>query len=266
MAQPLYYLPNLRKSAVESLPLLRSVLRERGLADVLADVPQEQFSLSELPGRGPGNSAGVMLAAQTAAGEMPRRLGYYPQEQEWTQVNELLWIGVDPAEMPKPGELERLRVCRGYEIEMNGQRWQVPVVRRHDPAKPTLLPSAYSRNAAGQQVETVRAAYRGHWEAFRDAAAWAYDGMPEGRFSVADLVELAIRALSINYRFGWNEQNLLQTIDSENFLSVIAAAVDLPGYQAAADAQKKMSEPAVTPNSTPGLPDGCQTTSPVGAI
>jgi hypothetical protein len=266
VAQPLYFLPNLRKAACDSVPLLRSVLKERGLAEVLADVPHDHLSVSELGGRGPGNLPGCILAAQTAAGDMPRRLGYFEKEQTWTRVTDGLWIGVDSAEPPTPAELQRIKLCRGYEIDLDGQTWQVPVIRRSDPAKPTLLPSAFSLNPAGQQVESVRAAYRGHWEAFRDVAAWVYDGMPEGRFSVADLVELAIQALSINYRFGWNEQNVMQPIDSENFLSVIGVAVDYPAFKAACEAQKKMNEPAVTQNTTPGETDDFPTTSQAGAI
>jgi hypothetical protein len=162
--------------------------------------------------------------------------------------------------------LARKKLCRGYPIDLNGQEWIVPVIRRHDPAKASYLPSAFVRSPAGGMAEVVRAAYRPAWDAFADVAAWYYGGMPEGRFETVQLVEKALEALALNYRIGWNEQDVLQIVDSENFLIILAAAVDFPGYQEANGAQKKMSGQPVTPNTTPGAADSCPTTNPPGAI
>jgi hypothetical protein len=260
MAQPLYFLPHLRQAAADSLPLRRSVLKERGLDGIFADVPFQEQPLHELPGRGPGKLPGCLLTYQTTTGQVPRRIDYRPAEQTWTPVGDgsLLWIGVDSAEPPTPEELQRVKVCRGYPITLgDGREWQVPVIRRSDPERPTFLPSAFVRNGAGTLVEQVRASYRSHWEAFADVAEWIYAGSPEGRFTNEQIVDLAIHALSINYRFGWHEQNLLQVVDSENFLSIVALAVDYPAFTD----QKKM--PA--PSSAPGSPEGSPDTSPATA-
>lgn len=268
MAQPLYWLPNLRQDAAGSVPLRRAVLRERGLGDVFADVPFEQQSLWELPGRGPGDAPGCLLCYQAPSGAVPRRLGYYPDEQTWQPVGDgsLLWIGIDSAEPPKPEEMARPQRVRGYALSLgDGNEWAIPVVRRHDPDHPTLLPCAFTRDAAGRQVETVRNAYRPHWEAFRQAAEWVYGGMPAESIGREEVVDLAVRAIGINYRFGWQEQNALQVIDSENYLTIVAAAVDLPSFNESMAAQKKMNYCHTEQSTTPGRLDGSQTTRHPGA-
>jgi hypothetical protein len=56
-------------------------------------------------------------------------------------------------------------------------------------------------------------------------------------------IDLAVRALGINYRFGWNEQEQLGLIGNDNYLTILAAAVDLPAFNATVEAQKKSSGP-----------------------
>lgn len=268
MAQPIYFLPHLRKAAADSAPLRKSVLKERGLADIFSDLPLEQQPIAELPGRGPGGLPGCLLCYQTPAGDVPRRWGYYPAEQSWTPVGDgsLLWIGLDSAEPVKPEEIARPRPVRGYSLELAGQTWTIPVIRRPPDAEfQTLLPRAFTRNAAGQQVETVRSAYQHYWDDFRAAAEWCYGGMEPGAFDQDQAVDLAIRALGINYRFGWEEQNVLQVVDSDNYLLILAAAVDLPTFEASIDPQKKMNGHSVEPSSTPGPAADCPDISPVGA-
>jgi len=263
MGQPLYFLPNLRAAAAESIATRRSVLKERGLSDVFADVPLVEQPLAELRSRGPGDKPGCILYAQAVDGSIPRQSGYYPSEQTWTPVGDgsLLWIGVDNAEPPKPEEMQRHTLCRGYPVG----GWSIPILPRHDPAKPTLLAAAFTTDASGNQIQTVRAAYREHFEAFREAAEWVYAGMPDDGPPQSTLVDLAIRALSINYRLEWELQNVLQVVDSENFGTMICAAVDLPGFQEASEAQKKTAVQSAMLSSTPGQPDESTTTPPVGA-
>src|SRR4051794_11357728 len=109
MAQPLYFLPQIRAAELASVPLARQVLKARGLLDVFADVPldADHLVVNELKGRGPHDLPGVILTYNTAAGQVPRRSGYYPDEQVWNSIGDgqLVWIGIDPAEPPREEEL-----------------------------------------------------------------------------------------------------------------------------------------------------------------
>jgi hypothetical protein len=134
MAQPLYFLPDLRASELASVMLARPVLTARGLLEVFADVPldSDHLVVNELPGRGPGDKAGTIIT-YNAEGDIPRRSGYYPQEQDWQPIGDgsLVWIGIDPAEPPTEKELRRRRRYAGYSVELtNGDKFQLPVIRR----------------------------------------------------------------------------------------------------------------------------------------
>jgi hypothetical protein len=244
MAQLLYFLPDLRQAAAESIPLRRSVLKERGLAEIFADVPFDQQPLWELPGRGPDNRAGCLLYYQTPAGGIPRRAEYQPKEQAWTPVGDgsLLWIGIDTAEPPKPEEMARRKQYGGYFVELgDGQRWIVPTIRRPDGS--TELPTDMIWDAAGRLMEPIKAAYQAYWEETAEVAQWFFEEAEPNR---ARALELAVRALSLNYRFGRNEQNILRTIDRETVFTLLAATVE------ASSAPKKTGQVMSVVPGSPG--------------
>lgn len=219
---------------------MRAMLKERGLADTFSGLALEEMPLMELPGRGPDNKAGCILGYQTPSGDVPRRLGFYPKEQSWTPVGDgsLVYIGVDTAEPPKAFELARKEQYPGYVIPIGETgEWIVPVIRRPDGT--TELPRGFVRNVAGVQEQVIKAAYRRYWDDSAGAAEWFF-GTNE-QFRADKAVELAVQALSINYRFGWNEQNLLQPVDSETYLKIVAATVDMPAVQERLAAKKKGS-------------------------
>ncbi len=266
IAQPIFFLPHLRESAAKDIGLRKQVLKERGLLEVFADVPFVEQPLSELTGRGPGDLPGCILAYQTPSGDVPRRLGYYPKEQTWTAVGDgsLLWIGVDSAEPPKPEEMARKRKIRGYDITLgDGNSWHIPVIRRCDDS--TMLPKSFKRNPAGKIESEVRQSSREHWEAFRQAAEWVIGGMEPDKLPEDVAIDLSIRALSINYRFGWVEQNALGIIGSDNYLLALAAAVDIPALNETLAAAKKKNDQQLEQNSTAGQKDCSAITDQAGA-
>ncbi len=221
--------------------------------------------LTELTGRGPGDKSGCILYYQTPSGDIPRRAGYYPKEQVWAPVGDgsLLWIGVDTAEPPKPDEMTRKRKTRGYDITLgDGNSWHVPVIRRCDDS--TMLPQSFKRGATGKLETEVRHASRDHWEAFREAAAWVIGGMESEKMPQDVAVELSVLALSINYRFGWNEQNAMGIVGSDNYLFVLAAAVDIPALNETLAAAKKKNDQQAEQNSTAGQKEDSQTIGQVG--
>lgn len=255
MAQPLYFLPDLRQAAAESVPLRKQVLKERGLADIFADVPFDQQPLWELKGRGPGDQPGCILYYQTPSGAIPRAAEFRPKEQTWHPVGDgsLLWIGLDSAEPPKPEEMARRKQYPGYWIELgDGCEWRVPVIRRPDGT--TELPRDMKWDATGKLVEPIKAAYEAYWDATAETAKWFYSRNGE----VIDrdrALSLAVQAMGLNYRYGRNEHNVLRLVDSENYLLILAATVDRPAHEENED--QKKSE---TLNSPHGLQDESQTT------
>lgn len=225
MCQPLYFLPDLRAAAAEGIPLRKQVLKERGLLEVFADVPYVEQPLNELKGRGPDGLAGCILYYQTPNGQIPRQSGYCPKEQQWTPVGDgsLLWIGVDTAEPPKPEEMARKKQYGGYRITLGDGDWLVPTIRRPDGS--TELPTDMVWDSTGRLIEPIKPLYQAYWEETKEVATWFFDGVEPDRQRA---LELAIRALSINYRYGRNEHNVLRAIDSESLLIVLAATVDAP--------------------------------------
>jgi len=244
MAQPLYFLPHVSQAQVEAgLPIIRSILRERGLAEIFNDVPMERVCYAGLAGRGPGDLSGTVITYQTADGKAPRRLGYYAGEQSWTAVGDgsLLWIGVDTDEPAKPEELIRSLEYPGYTLTLgDGNRYMIPVVRRPDGS--TNLPTDMIFDAVGKLQEPIKPAYLRYW----DASAEVLEIMPSIMTGIGlenidrtKFLKLAIQAFGLNYRYGLAEHSVLRLIDKTNFLSVLALSVDAPRVMQEQEAQKK---------------------------
>lgn len=246
MAQPIYFLPHLRESAAKDVSLRKQVLKERGLAEIFADVPMVEQPLQELTGRGPGGLPGCLICYQTPKGDVPRRWCYMPKEQTWTPVGDgsLLWIGVDSAEPPTPEEMARKKQYDGYSVLLgDGNRWSVPVVRAPDDT--TSLPRDMVWDATGRLIEPIKPLYESYWNESKETAAWVFDGVKPDDYGRA--LELAVRALSINYRFGRNEQNILRVIDSETLAGLLIATVD--GMQKKSLTSTTPGQPGDSPNT-----------------
>lgn len=266
MSQPLYFLPNLRGAQIASIPLMRGVLKERGLTDIFADVHFDQITRCELTGRGPDDKSGCILTYQRHDGQVPRRLGFYPQEQTWTPVGDgsLVWFGIDPSEPPTPEDMRRRKQHNGYRLTLgDGAEWTIPVIRRPDGS--TELPTDMHWDAAGRFCEPIKPAYEAYWRESAEVAEWFFGNTDLTRLPPVHCVELGIRALSINYRFGVNEQNALRVIDRENYLTLLALTVDMPRAEEILASLKKTSDGPNTLNSGAGLADGCPTTDPAAA-
>jgi hypothetical protein len=260
--QPIYFLPNLRAAEAESQPQRPAILKARGLAEVFTGVPFDCAPCYELKGNGPGGLPGCVLCYQTGGGHIPKHWGQHSLlELPWSPIGDgsLLWLAVDPAERPMPEELARKRLCRGYDLELgDGQRWKVPVIRRPDGA--SYLPSAFVRDAAGRRTEKLRAEYQAHFDAFREAACWFYGGQDPQTLDREAFIDLSIRALSINYRYTANEQDVLQLVGQDNYLLMLAAAVDLPAFHETDEAAKKNCARLHGLSISPGPPAGSETT------
>lgn len=255
MCQPLYFLPNIREEQTKSIAHVRAILKERGLTDVFADVAHDEMSINPLTGRGPGDLSGVILTYQTPTDQIPRRSGYTPEEQKWTPVADgsQVWLGVDTAEPPTASDLRRKRQYTGYPIELgDGGRWLIPIIRRPDDS--TELPTDMVWDATGMLREPIKPAYEAYWQEAGDILGWALNGwesVPRER-----ALSLCVRALSLNYRFGREEQNILRLIDGTNLAAVLYCTIGGPDAEPLL--QKKMSH--ATTATTPGSADSTQPT------
>lgn len=263
MSQPLYFLPGIdRESLGTGGKLSRDVLQARGLATVFADV--QAIGVDAGAGNithGPDGRSGCILYYVTPDGKIPQNTSYVPQAQTWHAVNEGLYIGVANDAMPTEADLRRKKMSPWVApigVDMGGAEWTIPVIRRVDGM--TSLPTQLLLTEAGELQKPVHPSYRDLWERFKDVADWALSEsiqLPE-----ALLLRRAIDAVSVNYRYGLHEQNVLRFIDSEAWSQILFLAVDKWGADALADAQKKTASTPQDGITTAGSVDSSAITLP----
>lgn len=276
MAAPLFFLPGVvhAEELLDNERLRPELLRARHLDRVLADVAGKDFlGIVYLSGRGPGGLPGTVICAQPVHGRMPRRLGYYPQEQVWEVagpgMEDLLWVGIDPTEPPQAEDLARVHQVPGQWVTLgDGGSWLIPVLRRVD--NTSELPQEVAFDAQRKATFRIRAAYLEEWIASARSLRLFYAVPDEPPLSSMEAAERALAILTINYRFDWFLQNRLQVLDRDRNVGVLGASVDLPmvsQLMAELATQKKTASAAspATEVTLPGSPDSCPTTDPAEA-
>ncbi|MCP4571475.1 MAG: hypothetical protein GY838_03920 [bacterium] len=246
MSQPLYYLPGVtRKQLAPDGNLSRSMLEARGLAETFADVVGINVDcvVSDVTGTGPDGSSGCVLCYQTPApaDELPEKTGFAPEAQTWHKATDQLWIGLTNDSPPTPEDMRREKQSSGYPWTMgDGNAWTVPILRRPDES--TELPTAMILRDDGTIDQPVKAAYRKLWEDAGQVVGYFYGDDPARELDKRFALELAIRAIGRNYRFGRHEQNLLQILDSESYMAACGIIVDTPKCLNIEEAEQKKSE------------------------
>ena|GEM_PF-1446564 len=281
MAPPIYFLPHLtRDELAPGEQLNREVLARFGLDAALADCDdvRRDCAMFELSGASPGGLPGCLLMAVPVDGSLPHRVGYYPIEkggrQQWQQMvagEKPVWVGTDPDQPPTPADLVRRKTVEGYRLDLAGGRWIVPVIR--DPLGHSGLPARWTYQG-DQVVEKIRDEYQALWDDHAEIAAKFYEptGPPGIEMDRTAATEACLRVLAVNYRVGRIEQDLLGLVDSETWLTILGASVDLPLFGelfAEVQEKKKRLAESVTPPSasestatSPGSPDSCPGTDP----
>jgi len=260
--QPLYFLPEETLfGTAQNGKLSREVLAKRGIADVFSDVKGPKFGDCEVAEckSGPGGLSGVILAYTRPDGKAPAA-HYDARGWTWTQCRDNLWIGTDGNTTAE--DLQRPRGYDGYSVPLADMGdFLIPVIRRDDGS--TELPRVMAWSDAGEFSETIREKYRSFWEETAAVLTWLVEGSTKEQIDTGKAAQLAIRALTINYRFGMLEQRVLQIVDTENYLSIIGMTVDIVKVTEIADAKKKesLNPEENTTNSTPGQPDATQATA-----
>ncbi|MBW3538766.1 MAG: hypothetical protein KY476_00700 [Planctomycetes bacterium] len=278
MSAFLYFIPETNKNSLSPAgELARARLRELGLGHVFADCHSlsDDVSAIDLGGRGPDDRCGVILCALPVSREAPRRLGYYAKEQTWlpgpddAEGRPRWYLGFNPAEPPKPADLARVKVIKGYRVELNGQTWEVPLLRA--PSGDSNLPQTLGWDRSGSLTTVVREQYREAWE----RSAITYDALlGGGSLDYATALDLCLEALALNYRLGRLEVTTLELLDTQNFIEVLGSTIDLPKVKELVEAAKKNEEQATsgssptTPasgNGSPGDEASIETTDPAAA-
>lgn len=261
MSAPHYFLPQVyRAQLLEGGKLSRALLESRGLLPIFGDVTDlvGEVAIQEMPGSGPGGASGTMLVPLVPGGEPPVRLGYHPDRQDWHQIGDAYWLGIDRECPPMPIELTRRKTIGGYWMELgDGQLWAVPILRR--PNASTELPCSFGWDAGGRFQETVRGDYRQLWEDTGEIVEWFLSGqirdLPFVKENLPRIIDWCVRILAVNYRFDRVLQTHLAPIGSQDWALLLGYAIDWATAQAL-DSQKKTdpesaNEVSDTPSSEP---------------
>jgi hypothetical protein len=189
-------------------------------SDSKATAPDHCKKESDVHG-GPGGKIGRIYAV----GEGP--VGYYPDTQKWEKVSndetDTYWLGVDRDDF-SPSDIERGELIDGHLVTLeDGNKWLIPVARVFPIG--TRLPEALILGPGGELVSEVLPRFA----QFSKDADRAYDALTgEGELSIADAWEIAVKALSLNYKLDRQEVSLLHLLTTTNIMEILKAIVDLP--------------------------------------
>lgn len=242
----LYYLPGVTHAAA-TLERLRASPLAGPLRDCLetSTTYQQRLQFRGVHAHGPDQGSGVIVAPVPPV-ESTQPIGVHPERQSWQQRGEF-WIGTDRHDPPRAIDLARPRQFGGYERQLGGDVWTVPIVRRK--ITQCLLPSVLSQTPDGQFAMRCRAEWEEAWDI--SGEIWDQIVHPERRFPLARALTICAAMLGINYRVAVPELSILETIDSDNFQLVYEAVVDWPLITAEMQAMG-MTGPADPNETAPG--------------
>jgi|GEM_PF-3992335 len=237
-----YYVPKLQACTAAKA-------RELGLAYAVdAGAAVETRGVTRGPcGQGPGLLVGLGGAsatqlvldedAQTWLGERRPGAGGAPR----------YWVGVSRAAPPRPQDLARATLLGTYSAELgDGNRWTVPTARAWPEGTP--LPKTRAVDDQGEIARRPKPEY----DALRLAADEVWDAAEHGT-PVDDVREweIAVTALSTNYRVSHTEVDLLGLLDEpgegqttriSGLMAIAWALIDFPSWPQDADQAQEDSE------------------------
>lgn len=145
---------------------------------------------------------------------------YLPDQQEWQQApGGAYWFGVMKDRRPDPASLARRKQITGVGVVMaDGNLWTLPNV--------VSLPVNFSLLPDGTESTTVKPQYR----KIEERIGWAFSQLDASfRGQDANPVEcrrFVAEMLCVNYRLVPEMAYMLGLLDSETWLSAMAATVD----------------------------------------
>lgn len=182
---------------------------------------------------GPGGSDGIVVSC--GAGDCR----YLPDEQIWTKIGDIVWIGMakDATQLPSPQDLER-SVVMGKPLKLcDGREWHIPVVCTFNGE--TKLRRAIGLDEYGVAVLILDMYHR---DLFLSAKALQYICVQGAGMQVAisKYRAFAEQVLAVNYRIGPKEIAALGLLkDDEIVLKLCHIAID--GDEICRAAEKAMA-------------------------
>lgn len=164
------------------------------------------------------------------------RAEYKPQEQLWRNAG-AYWVGVWKNNMPTEESLRRDEMIGGHRVKLlDGAEWLVPVAR--DLSGGTRLPSRVDWGENGELITRVRDEY---WPlCSRVGEIWQSAMTDDGAtMTDAEIAEVAVMGLAVNYRIGIHELGMLGVLDTQNMVKIVQALWDWPTWEKWIEAEKK---------------------------
>ena len=199
-----------------------------------------QTAIASVAARGPDGGEGVVVA-DDATLPNARRVGYYPDAQEWIDGG-YYWVGVYREARPGPLELARPRAIAGSWLRLrDGNEWLVPIARQWTETDGEMdwrcpLPGRAKFHRGSWQREGISERYAPLWEAacrwwdtLRAGIARQGEESEEAAELIVNfdgLMEAATTALAVNYRIGEAECGLLDLLDETEAAEVMNVTVD----------------------------------------
>jgi len=201
---------------------------------------------------GPAGRPGI-YAAHTDA--KLKRIGYYPDKQDWHKCGEF-WIGLNGSGV-QPRQLMKRDLLSGHMVTLSdGNEWLIPAAIRPDTMQP-LLPFSYS-GENGEWTKAVKEQFQPFWnlalevlEIITVSADGEENQEALQKFTDEYRLNAAVLALSINYRISKYECQILELFDDESLNQIMFSIIDWPTVE---DAFKKKGQ-VDSSSTTPGDKD-----------
>lgn len=202
------------------------------------------------------NPSGVpsMLFADERRHKRPA--SYLKDEQTWRKMPAFegrpeLWLGYWNESKPTPADLARAQQVHGPSIRLaDGNQWQVPIVRRLDPATQaweSRLPAYLDFDDTGHPVRGKPInGYAYLWDLTTPLvdARFAADAAEEPEVAAQSVWKAAVGLLQANYVVDLPELVMLQALSDDDLAIIIAVACRYETLLTWLDMQKKSESPA----------------------
>jgi hypothetical protein len=195
-------------------------------------------------GMGPDGAAGTFhFWVDNSRPHTLMQIVYNPKIQDWTQISQTLWIGVEKDRPVEPTGIERLEQYISLPVTLaDGQLWKVPITAR--------LPRTWGVGLDGSLQRNIRPEFREYCEL--SESVWnmiVNEQYGDDRVQLPRAWEYCCRALALNYRVTPAIVSHLGLIDDTVVGKVLAASVELEQIVEVAESKKNEQDPACTPDT-----------------
>jgi hypothetical protein len=208
----LYYIPGRDGAASETL------LDDTGLEAIFTKADYTRSNVRN----GPGDSGPGVIIGYSG------RVGYYPDDQLWTEFDRH-FIGIVRGAAPGPDDLARAEFVEGYPVPMgDGNPWVFPMIRSF--AGQSSLPSRLRLGPGRTWVSEVLPEYSSLCDRVEHWHDVIWDCFVSERRLPKDpaLIDLVIDALAVNYRVRAEEVSVLGLLAGAKLFQYLAVLIDAP--------------------------------------